>query len=75
MLFLGTHKFPDQNEYSNFLSKNSGANNASTRERETNFYFSCSNNALYGALDRFAHFFIDPLFNESCTDRELHAVE
>ena len=28
-----------------------------------------------GALDRFSQFFISPLFNESCTDRELKAVD
>ncbi|KAJ2750355.1 metalloprotease, partial [Coemansia nantahalensis] len=28
-----------------------------------------------GALDRFAHFFIDPLFAPDCVDRELHAVD
>ncbi len=30
---------------------------------------------LEGALDRFSHFFIDPLFSESCTERELRAVD
>lgn len=30
---------------------------------------------MEGALDRFSHFFIDPLFSESCTERELRAVD
>ena len=30
---------------------------------------------LYGALDRFAQFFVQPLFSESTLDRELQAVD
>ncbi|KAJ2709856.1 metalloprotease, partial [Coemansia spiralis] len=39
------------------------------------YYFSVANAALEGALDRFARFFIDPLFTPDCVDRELHAVD
>ncbi|KAJ2832377.1 metalloprotease [Coemansia sp. 'formosensis'] len=42
---------------------------------ETNYYFSVFNGALKGALDRFAQFFISPLFNADCVDRELKAVD
>lgn len=31
-------------------------------------------NALLGALDRFACFFTEPLFNPACTEREVNAV-
>jgi insulysin len=31
--------------------------------------------ALDGALDRFAQFFISPLFDASCTEREIQAVD
>jgi insulysin len=31
--------------------------------------------ALDGALDRFAQFFISPLFDPSCTEREIQAVD
>ena len=30
---------------------------------------------LYGALDRFAQFFVKPLFREDCLERELRAVD
>lgn len=33
MLFLGTEKFPDENGYSSFLSKNGGSSNAATYVR------------------------------------------
>ena len=37
--------------------------------------FSINNDAYKGAIDRFSHFFIDPLFHPSSIGRELHAVD
>ncbi|KAJ2051564.1 metalloprotease, partial [Coemansia sp. S2] len=75
MLFLGTEKYPKEGEYDAYLSKNSGKCNAYTSFIETNYYFAVENGALEGALDRFAQFFISPLFNADCVDRELKAVD
>ncbi|KAJ2626322.1 metalloprotease, partial [Coemansia sp. RSA 1694] len=75
MLFLGTSKYPKDDDYDTYLSKNSGKCNAYTGFIETNFFFSIVNDALEGALDRFAQFFIAPLFNADCVDRELKAVD
>lgn len=75
MLFMGTTKYPQESEYQDFISKNSGQTNAFTSELNTNFHFSVANNALHGALDRFAQFFISPLFSDSCTEREMKAVD
>ncbi|KAL4864515.1 hypothetical protein BDV12DRAFT_201037 [Aspergillus spectabilis] len=36
---------------------------------------SSANSPLYGALDRFAQFFVSPLFLENTLDRELRAVD
>lgn len=74
MLFLGTAKFPDENEYSRYLSQSGGSANAYTDTDHTNFYFDVSPQHLEGAIDRFAQFFIAPLFTESATDREVQAV-
>jgi insulysin len=41
----------------------------------TNFYFQVSHKFLSPALDRFAQFFIAPLFLADCTDRELQAID
>ncbi|KAJ2908014.1 metalloprotease, partial [Coemansia aciculifera] len=54
---------------------NSGSYNAYTAHTETNYYFSVVNGALEGALDRFAQFFVSPLFNADCVDREINAVD
>lgn len=75
LLFMGTAKYPEENEYSSYLSKHSGHSNAYTAAEHTNYYFEVSSDYLEGALDRFAQFFISPLFSKSCKDREIRAVD
>lgn len=53
MLFLGTKKYPKENEYSQFLSEHAGSSNAFTSGEHTNYYFDISHEHLQGALDRF----------------------
>ncbi|XP_063837017.1 insulin-degrading enzyme [Ostrinia nubilalis] len=74
MLFLGTEKYPEENEYNKFLSEHGGSSNASTSSDHTTYYFDVLPAHLAGALDIFAQFFIAPLFTESATGRELSAV-
>jgi len=74
MLFLGTKKYPDKSEYSDFLSSNGGYDNAYTSTQNTNYYFSVNLDALEEALDRFAQFFIAPLFTANSTYKEMNAV-
>ncbi|XP_032806215.1 insulin-degrading enzyme [Petromyzon marinus] len=75
MLFLGTKKYPQENEYSQFLNEHAGSSNAFTSGEHTNFYFDVSHEHLGGALDRFSQFFLCPLFDASCKDREVNAVD
>jgi insulysin len=74
MLFLGTEKYPKENDFDKFLSDNGGSSNAYTDEDYTNYFFDVSPTKLTEALDRFAQFFISPLFTESGTEREINAV-
>ncbi|XP_070209984.1 insulin-degrading enzyme-like [Littorina saxatilis] len=74
MLFLGTKKYPEENAYSKYLTENGGSSNAFTSLEHTNYYFDVSPEGLGGALDRFAQFFLCPLFTSEATDRELNAV-
>lgn len=75
MLFLGTEKYPVEDEFSQFLSQNGGSSNASTSGEHTNYHFDVKSDALLPALDRFAQFFISPLFDSDSTDRELNAID
>lgn len=85
---MGTKKFPEENAYSQYLASHSGSSNAYTGSTSTNYYFevgakpaddseptAANPSPLYGALDRFAQFFIEPLFLASTLDRELRAVD
>lgn len=57
------------------FQENGGSSNASTYADNTKYYFDIVPSQLEGALDRFAQFFIAPLFTESATDREINAVD
>lgn len=52
-----------------------GRSNAYTSSTNTNYIFDVNPDYFEGALDRFAQFFIAPLFTDSATDRELKAVD
>ncbi|KAJ1910624.1 metalloprotease, partial [Coemansia sp. S17] len=75
MLFMGTEKYPDEDEYRTFISEHSGETNAWTEYSSTSFYFGISNDAFEEALDRFSSFFTSSLFKKDCVDRELCAVD
>jgi insulysin len=75
MLFLGTEKYPDVDEYSKYLQRNGGRSNAFTSGENTNYHFAVRHEAYEGALDRFAQFFIGPLFTPKYTEREVKAVQ
>merc|ERR1712136_351235 len=57
MLFMGTEKYPEEDEYSQFVSKNSGIYNAYTSGSHTNYHFDIKKEKLEEVLDRFAQFF------------------
>ncbi len=74
MLFLGTEKYPDPDEYQTFIAQNGGSRNAFTAKEHTNYFFDIKNAALKPMLDRFSQFFIAPSFNPEYVERERNAV-
>ena len=68
-------QYPRENEYSQFLTEHGGGANAFTSQEHTNYHLEIAHDHLHGALDRFAQFFISPLFSQDCTERELKAVD
>lgn len=71
MLFMGSDKYPDENEYDAFLTRHGGSSNAFTELEFTNYHFDVQPEALRGALDRFAQFFISPLCLADSMEREV----
>lgn len=57
------------------MNEHGGNSNAFTAEIHTTYYFDVNYGHLEPALDRFARFFVAPLFNPSCTEREMLAVD
>lgn len=74
LMFLGTKKYPQENGYKQYISTNGGMSNAYTTTVLTNYFFQIKNSAFPEAVDRFAQFFIEPLFDPDCKDREINAV-
>ncbi len=74
VLFLGTEKYPSEGEYGQYVRSNGGYSNAYTASDHTNYLFEVNHDAYEGALDRFAQFFVAPLFTAEFVDREMNAV-
>lgn len=74
-MFLGSAKYPGENEYKAFLAQHGGHSNASTSMNLTTFKFEVLALHAEQALDIFSNFFVTPLFTASGTSREVQAVD
>ena len=75
MCFLGSRKYPGENEYKKYLSQHGGRSNASTSLQFTTYKMELLAEHAQPALDMFGQFFVDPLFTASGTAREVQAVD
>lgn len=75
MCFLGSEKYPGENEYKSYLAQHGGNSNASTSLHLTTYKFEVNAAFAEHALDLFSNFFVAPLFTQSGTSREVHAVD
>ncbi|KAK0409833.1 hypothetical protein QR680_004788 [Steinernema hermaphroditum] len=74
MVFQGTEKYPDENEFIELVGKH-GSRSAFTSDESTEYYFVVTENHFKKTLDMFIHFFISPLFSESAIEREVQTVD
>ena len=74
MLFLGSKKYPNEDEFDSTLKANGGYSNAYTDNFETVYYFTVNTEMLEKSIDMFSRFFIDPLFDKNSVEREVNAV-
>ncbi len=75
MIFMGSEKYPGENDYDSFITSHGGFDNAFTEQDCTVYYFDISTEFLEPALDIFAHCFIDPLLPVGSLERELLAID
>ncbi len=74
MLFIGTEKYPEPDAYFKYVQAHGGSSNAYTSDDHTNYFFDVQPRAFREGLDRFAQFFIAPLFSKAYVEREKNAV-
>lgn len=75
MVFMGSKKFPKENDFDAYIKKHGGSDNAATDYEKTTFYFECFEKYLYKSMDKFAQFFISPLMKKESMTRERESVE
>lgn len=75
MLFMGSKKYPEEEEYFAFIANHGGQTNAFTSFDHTAYGASIDHDAFVEYLDRLAHFFTSPLLSESGISREFKAVD
>jgi insulysin len=74
MLFLGSDRYPNGDDYFKTITENNGHFNAYTDREITNYFFDIHYYSYDTALDIFSRFFIDPLFNSDKVSKEVNAV-
>ncbi|WP_413726680.1 pitrilysin [Sodalis sp. RH16] len=74
MILMGSKKYPQPENLSEFLKKHGGDHNASTASHRTAFYLEVENSALLPAVDRLADAIAEPLLDPASADKERHAV-
>ncbi|CAJ1393186.1 unnamed protein product [Effrenium voratum] len=75
MVFLGSKKYPAEDQFSDRLAFYGGQNNAYTSADQTVYYAEVDDKGFDQTFDIFAQFFIEPTFSGNMVDREINAVD
>eukprot|EP00930_Biecheleria_cincta_P034902 TRINITY_DN24053_c0_g1_i1.p1 TRINITY_DN24053_c0_g1~~TRINITY_DN24053_c0_g1_i1.p1 ORF type:complete len:1037 (+),score=233.28 TRINITY_DN24053_c0_g1_i1:89-3199(+) len=75
MVFLGSKKYPQEDQFSSELALHGGTNNAYTSSDQTVYYAEVGNEGFEKTFDIFAQFFIEPTFASNMVDKEINAVD
>ncbi len=74
MVLMGSKRYPQPGNFSEFLKMHGGSYNASTASYRTAYYLEVENNALEPAVDRLADAIAAPLLDPVNADKERNAV-
>ncbi|XP_030383741.1 nardilysin, partial [Scaptodrosophila lebanonensis] len=75
MVFMGSEKYPGENAFDSFVTKNGGFSNASTSDEYTCFYFDVEEAHFDKSLDYFMNLMKAPLMEQDAMTRERSAVQ
>lgn len=75
MVFMGSEKYPKENDFEAFIRNRGGSDNATTECEYTTYYFECQEKYLRETVDKFSQFFISPLMKRDAMTREREAID
>ncbi|XP_071653509.1 insulin-degrading enzyme-like [Temnothorax longispinosus] len=75
MLHRGSEKYRAPDDFEKYVSQFGGKRNSETRSNCTSYYFNIHPDNLDEGLDKFAQFFIAPLFDETLIEKEINAID
>lgn len=81
LLAGGSKKYPSPNFYHDLITANNGSHNAFTSGEQTTFCFELPDfhqapeASFEKAIEVFASFFLEPLFEHSLLNKEIHAIQ
>jgi len=75
MVFMGSEKYPNENDFLNSVSKYGGMTNAYTADTHTTYHFTIDSMSYLKILDMFSWFFMKPLLRKDGIEREVNAVD
>ncbi len=74
LLFMGSEKYPEQNEYSSYIISSGGNYNAFTSDNMTMYYLELESNFLKKGIEMLSWFFSKPLLNMKNIESELEII-
>ena len=75
LLFMGSSKFPDKNEYHNYIESCGGVDNAFTTDNYTCYYMSLETTFLKKGLEILSWFFREPLLRDENINSEMEIID
>lgn len=74
LLFMGSEKYPDKNDYHSYIKNSGGYDNAFTSDEETCYYLTLESKFLKKGIEMLSWFFRAPLFEEKFIESERNIV-
>ena len=75
LLFMGSEKYPEQNDYHSYIQINGGYDNAFTANNMTCYYLVLESSFLKKGIEMLSWFFRAPLLNESHIQSEMEIID
>ena len=75
LLFMGSEKYPEQNDYHSYIQINGGQDNAFTSDNMTCYYLSLETSFLKKGIEMLSWFFKSPLLDESHINSEMEIID